>query len=94
MRKQMKGQISLFDYMSEDDNKIDDIVDHVVTEDKNTDLDFGDSGVISLYQEFTECWCSTCRHNAKGKAVSRDCEIGSYENGCKLRAKEEGIISE
>ena len=33
----MKGQISLFDYMSEDDNKIDDIVDHVVTEDKNTD---------------------------------------------------------
>jgi hypothetical protein len=116
MRKQMKGQISLFDYMSEDDNKIDDIVDHVVTEDKNTDLDFGDSGVISLYQECTDCWCSTCRHNAKGKAVSRDfagekkpcpscdfcvrqkkaeiCEIGSYENGCKLRAKEEGIISE
>lgn len=58
MRKQMKGQISLFDYMSEDDNKIDDIVDHVVTEDTNTDLDFGDSGVISLYQECTDCWCS------------------------------------
>ena len=29
----MKGQISLFDYMSEDDNKIDDIVDHAVPAD-------------------------------------------------------------
>lgn len=83
MKKQIQGQINLFDYG------------------------------ISLFSECSGCWCSTCSHNEKGRAVPRDfagakkpcpacdfcisqkkaeiCEIGSYENGCKLRAEEEGI---
>ncbi len=85
-KKQIEGQISLFDFISES---------------------------VSFYEECANCWCSTCRHNAKKDAIPRDfagekkpcpscdfcmsqgkaeiCEIGSYDNGCKLRAEEEGI---
>lgn len=99
MKKQIDGQINIFDYIS--------------SEDKSNTGDIENIKVISLYKECINCWCSTCKHNAKGKAFPRDfagekkpcpscdfctnqnkadiCEIGSYENGCKLRAEEEGI---
>lgn len=98
MKKQIEGQINLFDYISAEDIKVDDKHDTIE---------------ISLFVECASCWCSTCRHNAEGKAVPRDfagvkkpcpscsfcvsqdkaeiCEINSYESGCKLRAEEEGI---
>ena len=98
MKKQIEGQINLFDYISAEDIEVDDKHDTIE---------------ISLFMECASCWCSTCRHNAEGKAVPRDfagvkkpcpscsfcvsqdkaeiCEINSYENGCKLRAEEEGI---
>lgn len=112
MRKQIDGQINLFDYISSEDKNNIGNTDQILS-DLNI-LKSENSDSISLYQECTVCWCSTCRHNAKGKAVPRDfmgekkpcpscdfcisrqkaeiCEIGSYENGCKLRAKEEGIV--
>ncbi|MDE6883064.1 MAG: hypothetical protein K2P48_08120 [Lachnospiraceae bacterium] len=98
MKKQIEGQINLFDYISAEDIEVDDKHDTIE---------------ISLFMECASCWCSTRRHNAEGKAVPRDfagvkkpcpscsfcvsqdkaeiCEINSYENGCKLRAEEEGI---
>lgn len=90
MRKQIEGQINFFDYIADEDNTI-----------------------SAFFAECVSCWCSTCIHNAEGKAVPRDfagvkkpcpscsicisqdkaeiCEIDSYDNGCKLRAEEEGI---
>ncbi|MBD5516460.1 MAG: hypothetical protein HDR06_17955 [Lachnospiraceae bacterium] len=114
MKKQLEGQLSLFDYISEDEKKnfSNDKQSDSEKNNKSTESD----NLISFYQECTLCWCSTCRHNKKGQAVPRDfagekkpcpscdfcikqkkaeiCEIGSYENGCKLRAKEEGIVLE
>lgn len=114
MKKQIDGQINLFDYISEEEKKSTDqdkqshSEENQISKKKDT--------LIGFYQECSLCWCSTCRHNEKGQAVFRDfagvkkpcpscdfcvkqkkaeiCEIGSYENGCKLRAEEEGIIPE
>lgn len=139
MKKQIDGQLNLFDYISEEEKKTsksdgytepeqdrtenkktDKKINHAVENDK-TDrksqviLNHRKSNsIISIYKECVACWCSTCRHNEKGGAVPRDfagekkpcpscdfcirqekaevCEIGSYENGCKLRAEEEGIL--
>lgn len=113
MRKQIEGQINLFDYISTEDKKTyDDNLSNEVNEDIRIESDRHSS--ISLFSQCIACWCSTCRHNAKGMAVLRDfagikkpcpscdfcirqdkaeiCEINSYENGCKLRAEEEGIV--
>lgn len=104
MKKQIDGQLNLFDYMSEEEKNFSSHLnwDTSLSVEKNL-----------IYEECTKCWCSTCRHNGKGKAIPRDfagikkpcpscefcinqhkaeiCEIGSYENGCKLRAEEEGL---
>lgn len=112
MKKQIDGQINLFDYISSEDKYNIENMDQILS-DLNI-LKSENSDTISFFQECIACWCSTCRHNAKGRAVSRDfageekpcpscdfcisgqkaeiCEIGSYENGCKLRAEEEGIV--
>lgn len=112
MKKQLEGQLSLFDYISEDEKK-NSGYDKQSGSGKNKKTTESNN-LISFYQECTLCWCSTCRHNEKGQAVPRDfagekkpcpscdfcikqkkaeiCEIGSYENGCKLRAEEEGIV--
>lgn len=104
MKKQIDGQINLFEYISEEEKS------------SNVEIVQNQDILISYYKECSSCWCSTCSHNGKGKAVPRDfageqkpcpscdycisqkkaeiCEIGSYENGCKLRAEEEGIIFE
>lgn len=111
MRKQINGQISLFDYISSEDKNNTDNIDDMLSDSSDYD---GLETVITLYEECMNCWCSTCRHNTRGKAVPRDfagekkpcpscdfcidqekaeiCEIGSYDNGCKLRAEEEGIV--
>lgn len=103
MKKQIDGQLNLFDYISEEE--IQDLKDIGQRESE---------GNREIFKECADCWCSTCKHNKKGKAVPRDfagikkpcpscdfcisqdkaeiCEIGSYENGCKLRAREEGIV--
>lgn len=105
-KKQIDGQISLFDFISEEEKKA-----HHNRKNKSDNV----GKAVSLYRDCINCWCSTCRHNAKKDAIPRDfageqkpcpscdfcvsskkaeiCEIGSYKNGCRLRAEEEGIVS-
>lgn len=112
MKKQIDGQLNLFDYISEEEKNISEHDSHDKLEKIKINIEDRDN-IISLYEECSICWCSTCSHNEKGQAVPRDfagekkpcpscsfcikqkkaevCEIGSYENGCKLRAEEEGI---
>lgn len=109
MKKQLDGQLNLFDYISQEEKSVSVKNEHTESENQSKE------NQITLYKECAICWCSTCRHNEKGQALPRDfagekkpcpscdfcirqkkaeiCEIGSYENGCKLRAEEEGIIS-
>lgn len=111
MRKQIDGQLNLFDYISEEEKFDFDKQSHSEKNQKNAS---NDGQFIFFFKECSLCWCSTCRHNKKGQAIPRDfagekkpcpscdfciknkkveiCEIGSYENGCKLRAEEEGIM--
>lgn len=113
MKKQIDGQLNLFDYISEKEKKITGQSKKNHSEENKTNAE--KKTLIAFYQECALCWCSTCRHNEKGQALPRDfagekkpcpscdfcmrqkkaeiCEIGSYENGCKLRAEEEGIIT-
>lgn len=110
MKKQLDGQLNLFDYISQEEKSISLKKEQTESDDQRKE------NQITLYKECTFCWCSTCKHNEKGQALPRDfagekkpcpscdfcikqkkaeiCEIGSYENGCKLRAEEEGMISE
>lgn len=126
MKKQIDGQLNLFDYISEEErntyndtdntkSKKEDKTNKIIKDyGKSKEISFDNESLILLYKECNDCWCSTCRHNGKGKAIPRDfagekkpcpscdfcikqkkaeiCEIGSYENGCKLRAEEEGIM--
>ena len=126
MRKQIDGQISLFDYIAEEEYKTqstgkihknqkaeqqkrDMIQNKKQKEGQKTAL-----SSVSVFKQCSKCWCSNCMHNEKLDAIPRDfsgvkkacpscdfclqdkkaeiCEIGSYDNGCKLRASEEGII--
>ncbi len=109
MKKQLNGQLNLFDYISQEEKSVSLKKEQTESDDQSKE------NQIALYKECTHCWCSTCRHNEKGQALPRDfagekkpcpscdfcikqkkaeiCEIGSYENGCKLRAEEDGIIS-
>ena len=104
MKKQIEGQISLFDYIAEEEQ-------NKQKEEQKTAL-----SPVSLFKQCKKCWCSDCSHNEKLSAIPRDfagvkracpscvfclqnkkaeiCEIGSYENGCKLRASVEGISPE
>lgn len=114
MKKQIEGQINLFDYISTEDKKIPD--DNKIKKTDSKEQKYEKKITISLFPECSVCWCSTCMHNAEGRAVPRDfagikkpcpscdfcvsqnkadvCEIDSYENGCRLRAEEEGIMNE
>ena len=102
MRKQIDGQISLFDYIAEEEYKA-----------QSTKKVHNNLSSVSFFKQCNNCWCSDCKHNENLDAVPRDfsgikkacpscnfclqdkkaeiCEIGSYDNGCKLRASEEGI---
>ena len=112
MRKQIDGQISLFDYIAEEEQK--DFKKHKASTRNKTQKEEQKESLssISLFGQCKNCWCSDCMHNEKLDAVPRDfsgvkkacpscsfciqdkkaeiCEIGSYDNGCKLRASEEG----
>lgn len=116
MKKQIDGQLNLFDYISEEE-KVVSSDSHNKSEKNKSNIKKintkNSDNIISLYEKCSVCWCSTCRHNEKGQAIPRDfagdkkpcpscnfcikqkkaevCEIGSYENGCKLRAEEEGL---
>lgn len=118
MRKQIEGQISLFDYMAEEEKTQQAAVDQnkqKISRQKKEQKK-GQKTVlssVSYFKQCKNCWCSDCKHNEKLDAVPRDfsgikkacpscdfclqskkaemCEIGSYDNGCKLRASEEGI---
>lgn len=114
MRKQIDGQISLFDYIAEEEQKES---KKQRTPRRKKAQQEGKEGTISsvtLFMQCKNCWCSDCKHNEKLDAVPRDfsgekkacpscgfclhdkkaeiCEIGSYDNGCKLRALEEGLV--
>ena len=118
MRKQIEGQISLFDYMAEEEktqqaaaNQNNQKFPRQKKEQKKGEKTALSS--VSYFKQCNNCWCSDCKHNEKLDAVPRDfsgikkacpscdfclqskkaeiCEIGSYDNGCKLRASEEGI---
>lgn len=108
MKKQIDGQLNLFDYIPEK-------ADIQIIEQRNTYKKAirKDNKIITLFKECANCWCSDCKHNEKLDGVVRDfagkqspcpaclfcikskkaeiCETNSYENGCKLRAMEEGI---
>ena len=123
MKKQIDGQISLFDYIAEEEKdpkekpqnnqraeqqKKDTIQNKEQKKGQKSAL-----SSVSFFRQCQKCWCSDCQHNEKLDAVPRDfsgvkkacpsctfclqdkkaevCEIGSYDNGCKLRASEEGI---
>ena len=113
MKKQIDGQISLFDYIAEDEHKE---AKKQKTPKQSKEQKEGQKSAlssVSFFNQCHKCWCSDCRHNEKLDAVPRDfsgvkkacpscdfclqdkkaevCEIGSYDNGCKLRASEEGI---
>lgn len=107
MKKQIDGQISLFDYIAEEEKKRERERQEPVRKTDTAALR------IELFEQCADCWCSDCKHNEKREAVPRDfsgvkkacpscgfcvssgraeiCEIGSYDNGCRLRASEEGI---
>ena len=116
MKKQIEGQISLFDYMAEEE-KVHEAQDKPEIASQNTKKKKGQKTAlssVSFFDQCQNCWCSDCKHNEKLDAVPRDfsdikkacpscnfclkdkkaeiCEIGSYDNGCKLRASEEGIM--
>ena len=116
MKKQIEGQISLFDYMAEEE-KVHKAQDKPEIASQNTKKKKGQKTAlssVSFFDQCQNCWCSDCKHNEKLDAVPRDfsgikkacpscnfclkdkkaeiCEIGSYDNGCKLRASEEGIM--
>ena len=118
MRKQIDGQISLFDYIAEEEHKP---TEEQKAEKKKMTLEKKKGqktalSSVSFFEQCHNCWCSDCKHNEKLDAVPRDfsgekracpscdfclqdrkaeiCEIGSYDNGCKLRASEEGITSQ
>lgn len=104
MKKQIDGQVSLFDYIAEEEQS---------PKEKQKSLNDQKAESVSFFKQCNNCWCSDCKHNEKLDAVPRDfsgvkkacpsctfclqdkkaevCEIGSYDNGCKLRASEEGI---
>lgn len=114
MRKQIDGQISLFDYIAAEEKgsgrRERSSQDKTAAQEEKTDPA---SSRIAAYAQCADCWCSDCKHNEKLDAVPRDfagvkkacpscafclekkkaeiCEIGSYDNGCKLRASEEGM---
>ena len=110
MRKQIDGQISLFDYIAEEEQKP---VEEQREEKKPKEGQESALSSVSFFKQCKNCWCSDCKHNEKLDAVPRDfsgvkkacpscdfclqdkkaeiCEIGSYDNGCKLRASEEGM---
>lgn len=108
MKKQIDGQLNLFDYLPdkiENDSRAD---QSDKKETKKEKKEF-----INYFKECIKCWCKDCRHNKELDGKPRDfagvqspcpsctfcvrakkpeiCEMNSYENGCKLRALEEGI---
>lgn len=115
MRKQIDGQISLFDYIAAEEKGAErrerSSQDKTKAQREQPDPALSR---IAVYAQCAGCWCSDCKHNEKLAAVPRDfagvkkacpscafclkknkaeiCEIGSYDNGCKLRAAEEGIV--
>ena len=116
MRKQIDGQISLFDYIAEEEQK-ESKKQRVSKQKKEQGEELeGILYPVTFFKQCKNCWCSDCKHNEKLDAVPRNflgekkacpscsfclhdkkaeiCEIGSYDNGCKLRASEEGIVEE
>ena len=118
MKKQIEGQISLFDYMAEEEKTqqtADDQNKQNIPRRKKEQKKGQKTALssVSYFKQCKNCWCSDCKHNEKLDAEPRDfsgikkacpscnfclqdkkaeiCEIGSYDNGCKLRAAEEGI---
>ena len=126
MKKQIDGQISLFDYMADEEceakstrkkcknQKAEQQKKDITQNKKQKEGQKSALSFVSFFKQCSNCWCSDCKHNKKLNAVPRDfagmkracpscdfclqdkkaeiCEIGSYDNGCKLRALEEGII--
>lgn len=126
MRKQIDGQINLFDYIAGEEYRAQStkkVHKNQKSEQQKKDMTQNKEqkegqkaalSSVSYFKQCNNCWCSDCRHNEKLDAIPRDfagvkkacpscdfclqdkkeeiCEIGSYENGCKLRASEEGIL--
>ena len=71
MKKQIEGQLNLFDYVS--DTEI--VKEEINSEDKisiRNEHKKKESNLISLYKECLNCWCSNCKHNEELDAVPRD----------------------
>lgn len=76
MKKQIDGQLNLFDYISdqiESDSKAEqnnEIVQSSKTEIKK--INKGKKSSINFFGECEECWCKDCRHNEKLDGEPRD----------------------
>ena len=132
MRKQIDGQISLFDYIATEEYEPKEYKNKSTgklhrkqkTEQQKKDITQNKEqkegqktalSSVSFFKQCDECWCSDCKHNEKLNALPRDfagvkkacpscdfclkdikaeiCEIGSYDNGCKLRYTEEELAT-
>ena len=125
MRKQIDGQISLFDYIAEEEKdskekiqnnqKLEQQKKNMKNNKEQKEGQKTALSSVSFFKQCINCWCSDCKHNEKMDAMPRDfsgvkkacpscdfciqdkkaeiCEIGSYDNGCKLRASEEGMVT-
>ena len=113
MRKQIDGQISLFDYIAEEEHEEAKKQKTPIQSKEQKEGQKSALSSVSFFKQCSNCWCRDCKHNEKLDAMPRDfsgvkkacpscdfclqgkkaeiCEIGSYDNGCKLRASEEGI---
>lgn len=93
MKKQIDGQLNLFDYISKEEKKT---LIAFYQECKFcwcSTCRHNEKGQ-ALPRDFAgeKKPCPSCDFCMRQKRAEI-CEIGSYENGCKLRAEEEGIIT-
>lgn len=86
MKKQIDGQLNLFDYMSEDT-----FFQECVFCWCNTCRHNEKGQAVPRDFAGDKKPCPSCDFCLKQKKAEI-CEIGSYESGCKLRAEEEGIV--
>lgn len=86
MKKQIDGQINLFDYISETISFFQECTLCWCSTCRHNEKGH------AIPRDFAgnQKPCPSCDFCMKQKKAEI-CEIGSYENGCKLRAEEEGI---
>ncbi|MBO5472827.1 MAG: hypothetical protein J6A08_03445 [Lachnospiraceae bacterium] len=86
MKKQIEGQLNLFDYITEIVNLYEECIDCWCRDCRHNEELAGEPRDFAGERKPCPA-CSFCKKSGKAEI----CEINSYDNGCKLRAMEEGI---